>query len=74
MGRRRNVADAMDADDFKALKELLSDAEACGRLSQWEENFLDDMRERVLTYGDRVFLSERQREALTCIEQKVYAT
>lgn len=33
------------------LKELLKDAESCARLSQFEEEFADNMRGRVLIYG-----------------------
>jgi hypothetical protein len=55
------------------LKELLKDAEACARLSQWEEEFLDSMREKALLYGDTVRISDKQQEVLNRIEQKVYA-
>lgn len=55
------------------LKELLKDAEACARLSQWEEEFLDSMRAKVLVFGDTVRISDKQQEVLNRIEQKVYA-
>ena len=68
------MTEPMDADDFKALQDLLKDAEACGRLSNWDEAFLADLRDRVLRYGDRVRLSGKQNEVLKRIEEKVYAT
>ena len=67
------MTEAMDATAFRNLKELLSDAETCARLSKWEEQFLDSMRERVLQYGVHVIVSAAQREALGRIEAKVYA-
>ncbi len=34
-------------DTVKWLHELLGDARACQRLSQWEEEFLEDMRHKL---------------------------
>jgi hypothetical protein len=59
--------------DVANLKELCQDAESCGRLSKFEEEFLDSMREKVLTFGDRVFLTPGQQGVLVSIERKVYA-
>ena len=67
------MTDTLNPTAFKNLKELLSDAESCARLSNWEEQFLNSMRERVLQYGDRVTLSPAQQDALSRIEGKVYA-
>lgn len=67
------MSEELNPDDFKALQELLSDAEKCARLSNWEESFLDDFRERIADYGDRVRISDKQREVLNRIEGKVYA-
>ena len=64
----------VDAERLKQLKELLSDAEACARLTDWEEDFLDSMREKVLTYGLRLNLSDKQEDVLSRIETKGYAT
>ena len=63
----------MNADDQVQLRELLSDAERCARLSKWEEEFCDSMRERVLL-GSFGHLSDKQRAILDRIEAKVYAT
>ena len=63
----------IDKERLKQLEELLSDAEACARLTDWEEEFLDSMREKVLTYGIRLNLSDKQEDVLERIESKVYA-
>ena len=63
----------VDEERLKQLKELLSDAEMCARLTDWEETFLDDMRTRVLTCGLRLSLSDAQEGVLSRIEAKVYA-
>jgi len=56
------------------LKEILSDAESCARLTDWEETFCDDLRTRMLAYGDRMRLSDKQEAVVMRIEAKVYAT
>ena len=63
----------IDEERLVRLKELLSDAEACARLTQWENDFCDSMREKVLTYGLRLNLSDKQEDVLSRIENKVYA-
>ena len=60
--------------DIARVREVLSDAESCTRLSGWEEEFCDSMRAKVLTYGDRMTLSDAQEAALLRIEEKVYAS
>lgn len=67
------MSDAMDDKEFAELTETLRDAESCARLSQWEEEFLDDLRGRVLTYKERTRISDRQYEILGRIRSKVYA-
>jgi hypothetical protein len=58
---------------FAELSELLRDAESCARLSQWEEEFLSDLRSRALIYKDDLRISDKQWGALRRIEEKVYA-
>ena len=58
---------------LKRLKELLADAEMCPRLSQYEEEFCDGMRQRAEQYGENTNLSDAQERVLTNIEAKVYA-
>jgi hypothetical protein len=64
-----------DLDDktYAGLVELLRDAESCARLTQWEEEFLDDFRARVLLYKQKTQISDQQRTVLLKIEGKIYA-
>lgn len=55
------------------LKEMLKDAESCARLSQWEEEFADDLRSRVLIHSDRTRISDAQWTVIRRLEEKVYA-
>ena len=60
--------------DAALIKELVEDAKACPRLTQWEEEFLEDMRHKVDIWGEDIELSEKQEAILRRIEAKVYAT
>jgi hypothetical protein len=55
------VADLFD--DIDEFETLLSDAEA-GADSDWETDFVDDVRNRYDEHGERMYLSERQLEIL----------
>ena len=66
-------ADDLDPKAYANLQELLKDAESCARLSQWEEEFLSDTRDRVLLYKERTRISDAQWNVLHRIEGKVYA-
>jgi hypothetical protein len=55
------------------LAELLKDCEFCARLTWWEQDFVDDLRGRMLLNKGKYTLSEKQIAALRCIEAKVYA-
>ena len=63
----------MTDQEHRQLVEVLKDAESCARLSQWEEEFLDDMRGRVLTQGVDLAVSDKQWGVIRRIEEKVYA-
>jgi hypothetical protein len=54
------------------LAELLKDAEFCAGLSEWEENFLNDLRGRLLLGNGEMRLTDRQMVVLRRIEAKVY--
>jgi len=41
----------MRDEQFALLKEILKDAETSTRLSKWEDEFCNDLRDRVLQYG-----------------------
>jgi hypothetical protein len=55
------------------LRELLKDAEACARLTQWETEFVDDLRGRVLVYAADTRISDAQWTVIRRIEGKIYA-
>jgi hypothetical protein len=57
----QTVADLFD--DIDEFETLLSDAEA-GADSDWETDFVDDLRNRYDEHGERMYLSERQLEIL----------
>jgi hypothetical protein len=58
---------------LSGLQEMLKDAESCARLSQWEEEFIDDMRKRVLVHGADTRISDAQWRVIRRLEEKVYA-
>lgn len=60
--------------ELTQLHELLSDAETCARLSQWEREFCDNMQGRLLVYKAETRVSDAQWNVLHRIERKVYAT
>jgi hypothetical protein len=66
------MSNELSERDFAGLKELLSDAETCARLSWWEEEFLSDMRGRVLVHGTATRVSDAQWKVLRRIEAKVH--
>ena len=67
------MSDHIGPDRHAELMELLRDADACLRLSAWEEDFLCSIHEKMDTYGERAILSDKQEEVLERIEKKVYA-
>jgi hypothetical protein len=70
--RSSSSAARLDAAPFN-LAELLRDCESCARLSDWEQDFTDDLRGRMLLNGGQLALSEKQMAKLRQIEAKVYA-
>jgi hypothetical protein len=59
-------------DELDDIVELLYEAEHSVLLSAWEHQFMDDLRDRVVRYGDQTFLSDRQRAALGRIKGKLH--
>lgn len=59
-------------DDYERVCEILKDAESSTRFSDWEQSFLDDLRDRVLRYGDATRVSDRQMAVIDRIEQRLY--
>lgn len=71
--RQGSIPGQMSHKDLLELDELLRDAEACARLTDWEESFLGDVRERRLMFANGLRLTDKQREILARIrDQKVY--
>lgn len=71
--RQGSIPGPMSHKDLLDLDELLRDAAACTRLTDWEESFLSDVRERRLMFANGLLLSDKQKEILARIrDQKVY--
>ncbi len=64
----------MTPEEHAQLTEILRDAESCARLSDWEERFVDELRDRVLISKQDTRVSEKQWVAIRKIEEKVYAS
>jgi ribosome assembly protein YihI (activator of Der GTPase) len=58
--------------DVYDLAQLLDDAEACDTLTEWEQEFLDSMRERLEQYREYIRISDNQEAVLERISAKVY--
>jgi hypothetical protein len=58
----------------KWAKEIVADAERSTHISDWEENFIASMHEKLDEEGDSFELSDKQWAVLERIEQKVYGT
>ncbi len=48
---------------------LIEAAEAAAS-TEWEQNFMSDMRDRYDQYGDEMFLSDKQRAVLERLAEK----
>jgi len=59
-------------DRLAFLTELLADAEASTRLTDWEDKFCDDLRDRVTRYSIWTEVSARQWEIIERIEGKLH--
>ena len=59
--------------EIEDIQELMRDAESCARLSQWEEEFCDSIRSKLLAYGESAEFSDKQLAVLNRIQEKVYA-
>jgi hypothetical protein len=60
-------------DDYERVREILHDAlPHAARLTDWEQEFAEDMLERVRRYGDVTHVSEKQMEIINRIERKIY--
>jgi micrococcal nuclease len=59
-------------DDLARVTSILNDAiEAGERLTDWEHQFVEGVRERVIRYGARTRISEKQMEVIERIDAKL---
>lgn len=61
---------SLTKDQEKALKDILSAAQISTNLSEWEQQFIDDMTDKYEEYGEDLRLSDKQWEILHRIETK----
>jgi hypothetical protein len=60
-------------DDYERVHDILHDAELhATRLTDWEQEFAEDMLERVRRYGDVTHVSEKQMAIIDRIARKIY--
>jgi hypothetical protein len=64
--------DILSEDELSRINEILGDAENSARLSDWENEFCDSVRDRILEYGNRARISAKQWDVLDRIENKLY--
>lgn len=59
--------------DIERLERLFEEADETGdeHLTEWEQDFLESLSDRVAEYGDRTRISERQWEVVERIEGKL---
>lgn len=55
------------------LGALLVACEGCDRLTDFQQSFVDSLRERFEKYQDNVFLSPKQMEVIETLQEKVFA-
>ena len=57
-------------EELGRVQELLADAEHAD-LSDWEQDFLESLEERIDEWGERTFISIKQWEVIERIEEKL---
>lgn len=60
--------------DYTRLVEILKDAVASPRLTNWEKQFVDEMQSLVDRYGQFAHVSDRMWTVVDQLERKIYAT
>ena len=62
--------------EYKKLLEIFDEADTAKRdlLTEWEQNFLTNVKEGVIRYEIYCILSEKQRLVLERIEKKLFTT
>jgi hypothetical protein len=63
--------------DYNRVLELckdVADEAHMGRLTAWEEQFIEDISARLAEYGRSTRLSEKQWDIIDRLERKVYSS
>jgi hypothetical protein len=63
--------DVLSDDELERVKDIVDDAAHSNLLTQWEEEFVDGVRDRVAEYGARARISDRMWEILDKIGEKL---
>jgi hypothetical protein len=61
-----------DAERLEAILQAATESRDAGLLTDWEINFSNDMRDRFETYGNRMYVSEKQWAILDRLETKMH--
>lgn len=65
---------ALDSQFIAEFNELYMDAQVyADRISPWEQDFIQSIAGRIGEWGERTLLSDKQKEVIDRIKNKVYA-
>jgi hypothetical protein len=64
--------DVLNTREVGRLNDIIDEADGSFALNQWEEEFLDDIRERLVQYGEKTRISEKMWEIIDRIEGKLF--
>lgn len=67
----RWTGDEIGQEECDRIQAIMDEADACADLSAWETEFCQSIGERLATYGERSFISEKQLAAIARIERKL---
>jgi hypothetical protein len=71
MKTKPSNSETLSSEEIARIKDILESAESSGYLSDWESDFIDDLRERFIQYGSSMLMSSRQWDVLDRIEAKL---
>lgn len=63
--------DILSDDELERIEGVLRDAEDSDVLTQWEEEFVDDLRDRLAEYGTRTRVSAAMWSVIDRIGEKL---
>ncbi len=64
----------LTAEQVEYIVEVLTDAEASPRLTQWERRFVEDNLRHITAQGPGHYFTENQWQVFLRIESKIYET